>query len=118
MNFDEILQNILKHSDYPAEKREEFINTFYEYLLTRLLKEIGAVDATSVQKLVSATKNTTNQDEFNKALLEISKNPQVKQKIDSISNEVIGQLVDDVAAYATEGQKQKILSSLPASAYL
>jgi hypothetical protein len=41
---------------------------------------------------------------------EISRNPKVKAKIDEVTDEVISKLVDDVAKFATEDQKQQILS--------
>jgi translation initiation factor RLI1 len=117
MNSGQILTNILTIADYPAEKREEFITTFYEYLLTQLLNEASQTDQAASQKLGDVLQNPkSTPSEIEQVLREISQNPQIKEAIDKVTEEVLGKFVDDIDTSATEEQKQQMLSALPTSA--
>ena len=114
MNLKDILLKILAIADFPNNKREEFIKTFYDYLFTKLVTELGGVDPSSAQKLASAAQNfETDPQQAEKVWREFNQDPQLKEKIDQVLNEVIGELVDDIAKSATDAQKQQILASLP-----
>lgn len=112
MNFDQILNKVLEIAEFPAEKRQEFTNTFYEYLYMRTVSEIREVDSESADKVMELNAQRADAGKLKQVFEEISKNPQVKAKIDEVTNEVISKLVDDVAKYATEEQKQKILAAI------
>ena len=114
MNFDEILTKVSEIAEFPAEKRQEFINTFYEYLYMRMVSEIREVDEESADKVMEANAQGADAKKLKNVFEEISKNPNVKTKIDEVTDEVVSKLVDDVAEYATEEQKQKILTAISA----
>ena len=110
MNFQKVLDKVLEIAEFPAEKRQEFITTFYEYLYMRLVSEIREVDSESADKVMEANAEGADAKKLKQVFDDISKNPNVKTKIDEVTDEVIAKLVDDVAEFATEEQKQKILS--------
>lgn len=114
MNFDEILDKVLEIAEFPAEKRQEFINTFYEYLYMRIVSEIREVDEESADKVMEANSQKADAKKLKQIFGEISQNPKVKAKIDEVTDEVISKLVDDVAEFATEEQKQQILTAISA----
>src|SRR3972149_2554315 len=112
MNFDEILTKVLEIAELPESKRQEFITTFYEYLYMRMVSEIRKVDEESADKVMEANAQRADAKTLKKVFSEISRNPKVKAKIDEVTDEVISKLVDDVAKFATEEQKQKILTAI------
>ena len=112
MNFDEILTKVLEIAEFPAEKRQEFVTTFYEYLYMRMVSEIREVDEESADKVMEANAQGADAKKLKQIFEEISKKPKVKEKIDEVTDEVIAKLVDDVAKFATDEQKQKILSAI------
>ena len=112
MNFDQILEKVLEIAEFPQEKRQEFITTFYEYLYMRMVSEIREVDEESADKVMEANAQGADGEKLKQVFEEISKNPKVKAKIDEVTDEVISKLVDDVAKFATEEQKQRILSAI------
>jgi len=112
MNFDEILTKVLEIAEFPAEKRQEFVTTFYEYLYMRLVSEIREVDEESADKVMEANAQGADAKKLKQIFDDISQNPKVKAKIDEVTDEVISKLVDDVAKFATEEQKQKILTAI------
>src|SRR3989344_3030985 len=112
MNFDEILTKVLEIAEFPAQKRQEFINTFYEYLYMRMVSEIREADEESADKVMEANSQKANAKKLKQTFGEISQNPKVKAKIDGVTDAVIAKLVDDVAEYATDEQKQKILTAI------
>lgn len=113
MNLDELLKNILDISGYPEEKKEEFISTFYQYFFTQLFAEIAKVDYQAAEKLIEASKTSqqTPQSLVN-AWGELVKNPKLSAIVEKVTNEVFGQLADDINKYASAEQKQKITSIL------
>lgn len=114
MNLEQILKNILTVADYPKDKQQKFINTFYQYLFTKILAEIDSIDPRTAQNLSYQLTNVQeNPDVLNKIWDELYQNPKIKEKIDQISEEVIGELADDISQSATDSQKQQILASLP-----
>jgi len=110
MNFDQILEKVLEIAEFPQEKRQEFITTFYEYLYMRMVSEIREVDEESADKVMEANAQGADGEKLKQVFEEISKNPKVKAKIDEVTDEVIAKLVDDVAEFATNEQKQQILT--------
>ncbi len=115
MNFDEIIHKVLEIADFPEDKRREFVSIFYEYFFTRLLTEVREIDGASADKILASSQKDTDPEAFKKVLDEISSNSNIKEKIEQVSDEVLGRLADDVAAYATDEQKQEILAVLPVS---
>ena len=112
LNFQKVLDKVLKIAEFPAEKRQEFINTFYEYLYMRMVSEIREVDEESADKVMEANAQSADAKKLKQIFEEISQKPKVKAKIDEVTDEVISKLVDDVAEFATEEQKQKILTAI------
>ena len=112
MNFDEILTKVLEIAEFPQEKRQEFVTTFYEYLYMRMVSEIREVDEESADKVMEANAQGADAKKLKQIFEEISQKPKVKAKIDEVTDEVIAKLVDDVAKFATDEQKQKILSAI------
>ena len=110
MNFDEILTKVLEIAEFPESKRQEFVTTFYEYLYMRMVSEIREVDEESADKVMEANAQGADGEKLKQVFEEISKNPKVKAKIDEVTDEVIAKLVDDVAEFATNEQKQQILT--------
>ena len=110
MNFDQILEKVLEIAEFPQEKRQEFITTFYEYLYMRMDSEMREVDEESADKGMEANAQGADGEKLKQVFEEISKNPKVKAKIDEVTDEVIAKLVDDVAEFATNEQKQQILT--------
>lgn len=112
MNFDEILTKVLEIAEFPEGKRQEFVTTFYEYLYMRMVSEIREVDEESADKVMEANAQGADAKKLKKVFEEISQNPKVKATVDEVTDEVISKLVDDVAEFATEEQKQKILTAI------
>ena len=112
MNFDEILTKVLEIAEFPAEKRQEFVTTFYEYLYMRMVSEIREVGEKSADRVMEANAEGADAKKLKQIFEEISQNPKVKAKIDEVTDEVIAKLVDDVAKFATDEQKQKILTAI------
>jgi len=112
LNFQKVLDKVLKIAEFPAEKRQEFINTFYEYLYMRMVSEIREVDEESADKVMEANAQSADAKKLKQIFEEISQKPKVKAKIDAVTDEVISKLVDDVAKFATDEQKQKILTAI------
>src|SRR3989344_7590918 len=112
MNFDEILSEVLEIAEFSVEKRQEFVTTFYEYLYMRMVSEIREVDEESADKVMKANAEGADAKKLKQIFDDISQNPKVKAKIDEVTDEVISKLVDDVAKFATEEQKQKILTAI------
>lgn len=112
MNFRDILTNILVTANYPEQKRTQFINTFYEYLFVKLLNVLQVSDPITYHKLLEALEGAENSvDRINQSLQEAYKVPELKEKIDKVIEEVLGELAGDIVSSATEEQKAKILIS-------
>ena len=112
LNFQKILDKVLEIAEFPQSKRQEFVTTFYEYLYMRMVSEIREVDEESADKVMEANAQKANAKTLKQIFSEISRNPKVKAKIDEVTDEVISKLVDDVAEFATDEQKQQILSAV------
>lgn len=109
MNFDELLAKILEIAQYPQEKREEFITTFYEFLYMKLVSEIREIDPENADRVMAANARSAGPDEMKKVFEEISQHPNVKEVIERVSEEILTTFVDDVAKSATDEQKKQIL---------
>ena len=112
MNFDQILTKVLEIAEFPREKRQEFVTTFYEYLYMRMVSEIREVDEESADRVMEANAEGADAKKLKQVFEEISQNPKVISKIDEVTDEVIAKLVDDVAKFATDDQKQQIHSAI------
>ena len=112
LNFQKVLDKVLEIAEFPQEKRQEFVTTFYEYLYMRMVSEIREVDEESADRVMEANAEGADAKKLKKVFDDISKNPKVKAKIDEVTDEVIAKLVDDVAKFVTDDQKQKILSAI------
>ena len=112
MNFDQILTKVLEIAEFPREKRQEFVTTFYEYLYMRMVSEMREVDEESADKVMEANAQGADAKKLKQVFDDISKSPKVKSKIDEVTDEVIAKLVDDVAKFATDDQKQQIHSAI------
>lgn len=110
MNFDQILEEVLRIADFPQERKDQFVKAFYGDFYSQLIDEIAKVDNQASEQL---SQLLTNNDEFNKKLEDLSKNLTIAEKIDLVIEQEFGALVDDISKYATEDQKQKILAVLP-----
>lgn len=109
----DILTNILVTADYPEVKREGFMRTFYEYLMVKVLKEVEQDDPQLYQKLMGCFADETATDrEIQEGLQEAYGNPQLKEKMDKVVEQVIGELVSDVSKYSNEEQKKRITQAL------
>jgi hypothetical protein len=113
MNFEEILNKILEIAEYPEDKREKFISTFYEYLYMKLVSSIRDVDSAAADKVAAISAQGADAEDLKKVFDEISENPKVKEVIEKSTNEVVEKLAGDIADAATSEQKQQILSILP-----
>lgn len=111
MNSNKILELLLNTADYPKEKREEFINTFNQYFFLRLLQAIKEGDESAYGKLAAAIRRG-DRGAFEEAFKYIFENSDSKQRLDSVSESVINELVEDISVSATEVQKRKILDTL------
>lgn len=109
MNFEEILDKILEIAQYPQEKRNEFITTFYEFLYLKLVSEIREIDPENADRVMAANAKGAGPDEMKKVFEEISKEPNVAEVVERVSQEVIETFVDDIAKNATQEQKKQIL---------
>lgn len=114
MNLDQILKNILITADYPIERQDEFIKTFYSYLFTKIFNEIENDNSNLAKKILESVQKDANPDYLKQIWEEIDQYPKLKGKVDQVAEQVIKELADDIATSATESQKQQILASLPA----
>ncbi len=113
VSFQDVLTNILVTADYPEVKREGFLRTFYEYLLVSMIKEIEATNPELYQKLMNYFSDTSATDrEIQEGLQEAYGNPEIKEKMDKVVDKILGELVGDVAKYASDDQKKRILASV------
>lgn len=116
MTVRDVLTAVLSNSNYPDSKRESFIRTFYDYLFVKLLAEIEKDDPTLYQKLMAYFDDPVGKSqEIQEGMQEAYQNPVLKEKMDKVVEEIAGELTGDIASYATQEQKQKIISSLPAA---
>lgn len=112
MNFDKVLNLLLSVADYPQEKRDEFIETSNRYFSMRVMQAVKEEDGESFKKLQNVRK-MGDLSGFEKVFQEICRNPIIKKRVDSTSESVCVELIDDILVSATDIQKQKILGALP-----
>ncbi len=114
ISFNDILTNILVVGNYPDVKREGFVRTFYEYIIVKMLNDLEKTKPELYQKLAACFSDDAATDkEIQEGLQEAYQNPELKERIDKVMEEVMGEFVTDVAKYSTKEQKQKILAGLP-----
>lgn len=110
-SFNDILTNILVVGNYPDVKREGFIRTFYEYLTVKMLNELEKTKPELYQKLAAYFSDDLATDrEIQEGLQEAYQNPELKEIIDRVTEEVMAEFVADVANYSTEEQKKAIIA--------
>jgi len=116
VTFRDILTNILVTADYPEVKRQGFINTFYEYLLVRILEELEQHDTELYTKMVGYfdSEDAVSSD-VHKGLQEAYQNPQLKAKIDKAVDEVATELAKDISKYSPDSQKKNIVAGIAQS---
>lgn len=115
MNFGDFLRKILAVANFPENKRNKFIEIFYQYYYFRLIDEIGGVDPAYGQRLTTAVDNLeTDPGQFETVWRELESNVEFKQKIDEVTDEVIGYLVSDIEKSASDEEKAQILSMVEA----
>lgn len=111
MDFNVILHRILDAANYPSGKREKFVRDFYDYYFSKLIDQIGGVDPTLAQKLMYAFDHyEENPQGLSELWNQMEADPQSKEVMDKVTNEVIGELVDDLLKNASEVEKQEILA--------
>lgn len=113
MNLDEIFKIIFKTINYPKEKQEKFILTFYQCLIVKVLLTVRNEDQELFHKLnVSLGDINNNSGEINSIFDSLAKEPKIKGKVDKTVDEVLTELVDDIVSVSTDEQKRQILDSL------
>lgn len=113
MNFQDFLVKVLSIANFPENKRKKFIEIFYKYYFVRLIDTIGGIDPGYGQKLTTAIDNLeTDPKQFETVWQELEDNAEFKQKIDEVTDEVIGYLVSDIEKSADDEQKAQILATV------
>lgn len=111
MDFNVILHRILDVAKYPDGKREQFVRDFYDYYFTKLIEQIGGVDPALAQKLMYAFDHySENPQGLSELWNQMEADSQSKEVMNKVTNEVIGELVDDLLKNASEAEKQEILA--------
>lgn len=109
MNFEDIINKVLEIADYPTDKREEFISTFYQYLFMRSVAEIREIDSEVADRIVSTSSHGADSESLKMVFEEASKDPKIAQSLEKVSTDVVADIIEDISKSATEDQKRKIL---------
>lgn len=113
MNFLNFLTKVLETVNFPEKKRERFLEIFYQYYYVRLIDELGGIDPSIAQRLTTAIDNMKNEPEqFGALWKELMGDEQYRAKIEEVTDEVLGYLMDDIAKNATEAERQQVLQAL------
>lgn len=116
MAFLSFLNRLLDLANFSQEKRQRFIDIFYQYYYTRLIDGIGGLDPTYGQKLMSALDHAKeNPEALGELWAELNSKEMFKAKIDEITDEVVAYLMNDVMKSANEEEKAQILQSISPS---
>ncbi|MBI3342123.1 hypothetical protein HY024_03285 [Candidatus Curtissbacteria bacterium] len=101
--IDDILTNLLVNSNYPEVKREGFVRTFYEYLIIRVLAEIEKENPELYQKMMAYFSDDTVTDlEVQEGMHQAYQDPELKEKLEKVTREVVQELLTDVTKIETE----------------
>lgn len=113
MNLNELLSQVLEIANYPKDRQEGFVRDFYNYYFTKLIDTVGGADPSLAQKILYAFDHyKENPDGLNNIWAQMETDPRMKEIVDRVSIEVINELIDDIAKYATDEQKQQILAAV------
>lgn len=110
MNFQIFLSKVLDLANFPEEKKQKFLEIFYQYYFKRLTEVVGGVDPSYAQRLATVVDNMkTDPEAFGLLWREMMGNEALKKAIEDVTDEVVGYLVDDVMKSSTEEEKAQIL---------
>lgn len=110
MNFQIFLAKVLDIANFPEEKKQKFLEIFYQYYFKRLVEVIGGVDPAYAQKLAAVVDTMReNPERFGELWREMMGNEGLKKVIEKVTDEVVGYLVDDVMKSSNENEKAQIL---------
>ena len=116
MNFQIFLIKLLDIAKFSEEKKKKFMEIFYQYYYARLIDEFAGIDPSYAQRLAAAVDNLKiKPEQFKTLLTELLATPEFSAKINEVTDEVIGYLVEDVKKSANEVQRAQILSAVSAS---
>ncbi len=111
MNFQNFLIKLLDIAKFSEEKKKKFIEIFYQYYYARLVDEFAGIDPSYAQKLASAVDNLeSNPEQFKTLWAELLASPEFSARINEVTDEVIGYLVEDIKKSANEKQRAQILA--------
>ena len=63
MTFDEILVKVLEISQFPEERRQDFVDTFYQYLFMTLVSEVQKEDPENSEKIMRINADKLDSEE-------------------------------------------------------
>lgn len=110
MNFQVFLSKVLDLANFPQDKKQKFLEIFYQYYFKRLIEVIGGVDPTYAQRLTTSVDTMKdNPEAFGALWREMMGNEKLKKVIEDVTDEVVGYLVDDVMKSSNENEKAQIL---------
>jgi len=111
--MNDLLNKLFTNINLTEEQKEEYINSINISLAIRILESIYKVDKNLAVKLAEAIKNSeTDSDTLNNLLSELKENQQMKELINKTAEDILIELLENIAKSATEEQKQQILTSL------
>ena len=112
-DIEEILKKILEIADFPQDKREDFVNTFYKYLFMRSFDVIEEVDKEGADRLTNALLKAENDsEEINAIWKDILLNEEIVDKLREMTNGVLAEVAEDISDGSNEEEKQRILDYL------
>lgn len=116
MGFLNFLNKLLDVANFSSDKRKKFVEIFYQYYYSRLVDAVGGLDPTYGQKLMYAIDHAKdNPEALGELWKELNGKEMFKAKIDEVTDEVVGYLLNDVIKSASDAEKAQILQSIGAS---
>ena len=110
MNFQIFLAKVLDIANFPEDKRQKFLEIFYNYYFMKLTEKVGGIDPSYAQKLTTTVDSMkTNPEAFGELWREMMGNENLKKVIEEVTDEVVGYLVDDVMKSSNDSEKAQIL---------
>lgn len=110
MNFQVFLAKVLDIANFPENKKQKFLEIFYQYYFVRLTDSVAMVDNVYAQKLAGVVDNMkANPEAFGQLWREMMGREDLKKIIEDVTDEVVGYLVDDVMKSSNDDQKAEIL---------
>ncbi len=109
MNFQVFLSKILDIANFPRDKRQKFLEIFYQYYFVRLIDAIGGVDPVYAQRMTTVVDNMkANPQAFGELWRELMGKEEFRLLIEQVTDEVVGYLVDDVMKSASDDERVQI----------